>query len=731
MLLGGGMSHFTKYQKHILRELTFRLEIFTHIVPIPAIVYYAALAILTFSKKYADFAIITLMISAIIAAILMLLLGVILRINKIKKIFSITDKQTLKLELLRLPKFESFVIGFRWGLGIISAYGMIIASFLYKYGIKDLPVDFLLMIIPFLGVPIFLAIIPLEMSSHYLIAENIIRKYIKKSLLRDIELPTEKLKVNYFIKIFLYIVSLVGMPMIILVSLMSLTYYFGSQLTNPLIHFIFLSLICLYPIFQTAYYIAKNLNEGIAQIKESLEEISQGNFNTKSGILTFDELGMLSQFTNKIIVQLKDMYESIKTLNENLEQIVEIRTLELKNTLEEVQKLKQQQDGDYYLTSLLIEPFIQNRVEEEFLNQSFVYDFILKQKKEFVFRDKHKQIGGDFCTFRKIILKNKPYLFFVNADAMGKSIQGAGGVLILTSILQSALERNALFDEEQNVLPELWLRQLFIEMQKTFEVFQGSMMLSLIMGLIDVQTNSLYFTNAEHPYPALIRNDKLRIIKEKHFLRKIGTTITEGNLFINTIYLKKNDMFICGSDGKDDIVYDDKINDDETLFFRILEKNQKNPFRTVEYLFNHAIIKDDLSILWIEAKKNNHLENNYYFYKNLKEKIKTEYKQKKYESLYSLLKNYLSDIPLDSQYMFLYANVCYNIGNYQEAKEIIEALRLRNPINAWYLYLSSKIYNKLNLKEKALKYYQKAMEYVNDENLKTKLAQIRKEIIFK
>jgi len=142
MLLGGGMSHFTKYQKHILRELTFRLEIFTHIVPVPAIVYYAALAILTFSKKYADFAIITLMISAIIAAILMLLLGVILRINKIKKIFSITDKQTLKLELLRLPKFESFVIGFRWGLGVISAYGMIIASFLYKYGIKDLPVIF-------------------------------------------------------------------------------------------------------------------------------------------------------------------------------------------------------------------------------------------------------------------------------------------------------------------------------------------------------------------------------------------------------------------------------------------------------------------------------------------------------------------------------------------------------------------------------------------------------------
>jgi methyl-accepting chemotaxis protein len=719
--------YFRLYQKKIFKELTLRLEIFTHIVPVPAVVYYAALAILTFSKRFTDFVIIVLILSAIIASILMLIMGVILRYFKIKKIFSIKDKNQLKYQLLQLSKFETILIGSRWSIGVIVAYIIIILSLYFSYK-EQFPLDFVLLLIPFLGVPIFLAIIPLEMSSHYLITENITRKYIKKSILKDLEVPTDKIKINFFTKIFIFIVSLVGFPMIILVSLMSLTYYFGTQLTNPIIHFIILSVICLYPIFQTAYYLAKNFNEGINQIKESLSKISNGNFNAKSGILTYDELGMLAQFTNKIIMQLKNMYESIKTLNENLEQIVEIRTLELKNTLEEVQKLKQQQDGDYYLTSLLIEPFLQKKLEDSNINERFDYDFILKQKKDFNFKGKYKQIGGDFCSFRKIYLKNKPFLFFINADAMGKSIQGAGGVLILTSILQSALERNLLFEEEQDYLPELWLRYLFIEMQKTFESFQGSMMISLIMGLIDIETNSMYFINAEHPFPALIRNGKFRLIKEKHFLRKIGSTIVEGNLFVHTILLKQNDMFICGSDGKDDIIYEDKLNEDETLFYKLLEKNHHDPYKTYLYIMENTIIKDDLSLLWIKATNKNLLEKDYLYYKNLKEKIKKKYQEKNYQMVYHLLKKYIADIPLDSQMFFLYTNVCYNIGNYEEAKEVIEALRLRNPINPWYLYLSSKIYNKLKQRNKALKYYHKAVEYATEEQLKSKLKKLEIEL---
>ena len=57
-------------------------------------------------------------------------------------------------------------------------------------------------------------------------------------------------------------------------------------------------------------------------------------------------------------------------------------------------------------------------------------DFLIKQFKQFTFRKWEAELGGDICITDNIKLNNRNYLFFVNADAMGKSIQGAGGALI-------------------------------------------------------------------------------------------------------------------------------------------------------------------------------------------------------------------------------------------------------------------------------------------------------------
>ena len=54
---------------------------------------------------------------------------------------------------------------------------------------------------------------------------------------------------------------------------------------------------------------------------------------------------------------------------------------------------------------------------------------------------------------------------------MGKSIQGAGGILVLGSMIQSALQRNKFFKEDQMLFPEHWLRVLFIQIHKTLETF--------------------------------------------------------------------------------------------------------------------------------------------------------------------------------------------------------------------------------------------------------------------
>lgn len=65
--------------------------------------------------------------------------------------------------------------------------------------------------------------------------------------------------------------------------------------------------------------------------------------------------GLNENLENKILV--------IEDLNQNLEKKVEDRTKELQQTLNEVRILKEKQDGDYFLTTLIVEPLISNLVQ--------------------------------------------------------------------------------------------------------------------------------------------------------------------------------------------------------------------------------------------------------------------------------------------------------------------------------------------------------------------------------
>ena len=66
------------------------------------------------------------------------------------------------------------------------------------------------------------------------------------------------------------------------------------------------------------------------------------------------------------------------------------RTRDLEQTLEEVKKLKQQQDGDYFLTSLLLQPLWVNGAKSARVKT----EFFQKQKKEFQFKKWRREMGG-------------------------------------------------------------------------------------------------------------------------------------------------------------------------------------------------------------------------------------------------------------------------------------------------------------------------------------------------
>ncbi|MCX8000675.1 MAG: HAMP domain-containing protein, partial [Leptospiraceae bacterium] len=153
------------------------------------------------------------------------------------------------------------------------------------------------------------------------------------------------------------------------------------------------------------YLINKTIVSKILTLNENSKKIAQGNFDVHIDIKQKDELGELASTFNSMAQSLKESFLKIKEYNEQLEEKVRQRTKELSETLDKVQELKKQQDGDYFLTSLLLNPLMQNRTR----SQKVSIQFFVDQKKKFTFRNKEHAIGGDVCISGDLLLKGKRY----------------------------------------------------------------------------------------------------------------------------------------------------------------------------------------------------------------------------------------------------------------------------------------------------------------------------------
>ncbi|TGL99403.1 SpoIIE family protein phosphatase [Leptospira jelokensis] len=290
--------------------------------------------------------------------------------------------------------------------------------------------------------------------------------------------------------------------------------------------------------------------------------------------------------------------EQVEDLNRNLERKVEDRTVALHDSLFQLQNLKEKQDGDYFLTSLLIQPLarIENKIPELSI-ESYV-----NQYKKFLFRGKTGEIGGDICIVGNIQLESGDYTVFANADAMGKSIQGAGGALVLGVVFQAVLSRSKSSYTKKRP-PELWLKDLYVELQAVFASFDGSMLSSVVLGMVG-RDGFVYYTNAEHPWSILYRDGVASFIETELSMRKLGFPKNNSQFQIKTFSLLDGDVLLIGSDGRDDISIKQTtgeryINEDETLILRFVERSEGELLPLVREINENGEITDDISFIRI------------------------------------------------------------------------------------------------------------------------------------
>ncbi|PJZ56384.1 SpoIIE family protein phosphatase [Leptospira barantonii] len=495
--------------------------------------------------------------------------------------------------------------------------------------------------------------------------------------------------------------------------------------------------LVLFPLF-----FKSSLVDPLNNLLSGVEKVNKGDLDVQVPVKVRDEIGFLADSFNSMVSSIKQARRELQDYAENLEEKVKERTQEVQEKMEEVQRLKVQQDGDYFLTSLLAKPLFYNANKSKLVHT----EFTLKQKKQFEFRGKHSDLGGDICVSGNLRLGTpesyKRYTMAMNGDAMGKSMQGAGGALVMGVVMNSIMARSAANNRILEKTPSEWLAEVYQEIHSVFKSFNGSMVISAVIFLIEEETGKCFYFNAEHPFSVLYRDGKASFLEEGLQLRKLGLD-SEFDFEVRTFELKKGDTLILGSDGRDDIDLTPEetvrtINEDENLFLRNVEKG-KGVLEDIETeIRKYGELTDDLSLLKIEfqtERKKDELDEMFtggdrievalnpdVIYEDAKQLYKTgkvdqalellktgythdtanqkinkllgllSFKGKDYTTAIEVLNNYLKTDPGLHEYWFYLSIANKKVGKYEQALQASLKLKDIQPENLSNLINLSDIY---------------------------------------
>ncbi|MBR31318.1 MAG: hypothetical protein CMN77_08375 [Spirochaetaceae bacterium] len=439
-------------------------------------------------------------------------------------------------------------------------------------------------------------------------------------------------------------------------------------------------------------FFKQTLIDPLQALISGVQKINSGDLKIRLPVQVQDEIGFLTGSFNRMVTSIRRARGQLQDYATTLEDRVEERTLELQDTVKRIQELKTRQDGDFFLTSLLIHPLTSNQVQSPRIRT----DMLLLQKKRFAFRRWTGEIGGDFCSAHTIELRGRRCIVFLNGDAMGKSLQGAAGALILGSVFESIIQRTELSREIQTLYPEMWLRDAYLELQKIFCTFDGYMMASMVLGVVEEHSGLMYFLNAEHPWPVLYRNQQATFpfAEQEQIIHKLGIPGAERKLRIYTLQLLPGDIFISGSDGRDDLIIgkDEEgnriYNMDESAFLSVVEESQAQLPSIQKNLEERGQLSDDLSLLRIELQ--GHLPSPRLDLPSSARELKST-DSGRYESI---LLERLAEIqkagdPVPSEIYRELFEMSFRRQDYEQAARWSEEWMMRQSTSTRYIYLAS------------------------------------------
>lgn len=454
-----------------------------------------------------------------------------------------------------------------------------------------------------------------------------------------------------------------------------------------------LAIMLVFPLFFRV-----NLVTPLTLLLTGVDRVNKGDLNTHVAVQVEDEIGFLARAFNAMVASVRTAQQKLREYAETLEQRVRERTQQLQSAFDNLDALKRKQDGDYFLTSLLIAPLSHNNVQAANVS----VQFLTRQKKQFEFKHWKAEIGGDICIGDQITLQGKQFTVVINADAMGKSIQGSGGVLVLGSLFQAILNRTRA-GLISDYTPERWIQQGFREMDLVFKSFKASMLVSVSLVLLDESTGLAYYISAEHPLPVLLRSGEATFLEYPHALNKLGTPDGASAPKIETFMLRPNDILILASDGRDDILIPspegDIMNEEPGLFLDIVRGSRGDPAAMEQMLAALGELTDDLSIARISiAGIEDHPPR-----AALRSALRESVGENNWEHASALVDELLRHYPEDTDFLPTAGRVFKKAGKIHRAIDVLESARMRRAsAEPLLIYDLAKLYFKSGKQARAL-----------------------------
>ncbi len=405
---------------------------------------------------------------------------------------------------------------------------------------------------------------------------------------------------------------------------------------------------------------------------------------------------VLSRRFTHSLESVERLSREIARASEDLEERIRERTMDLESALEELRELKERQDGDYYLTSLLLKPFTEIQVFSETVDVSAY----TQQNKSFEYRSRRVELGGDLSTARTIVLGGVAYTVFLNGDAMGKSMQGAGGALVLGAIFEAILESTSISGVRSRLSPERWLRDAFFEIHRIFQGFGGAMMVSMIFGLVDDRNGFVYYVNAEHPSLVHLRDGRAGYLPvDGGISQKPGVPNFSEDITILTHHLASGETLIAGSDGRDDVVLgEDRSgrevwNEDPERFLRLVESTGGDPRELTMELMHGGTQADDVSLLALTYRRHDRDAGNADEKVHaLRQRLREALKARRFEIAAKLAVEILAIAPGELHVIYSAALAFKELRDYERAMDYVDRFYLRRPNSTRNLLLKAELW---------------------------------------